>query len=337
MTHTIQDIAKLAGVSRSTVSRVLTGSPKVSPEAREAVQRAIKETGYRLNSHARSLASGRNEAVAVLVTQPGEELFDDPTIRGLFRGVNAGLGDLEEALLVLLAGNEQEQRRAVRFLDKRRIDGAIYLSPHLNDPILPAVLDTDVPIVVCGYLPGIKLGANVRTVTITDSEGAAGAIEHLRTCGATRIAHIAGPEDTPGSALRLLGYQEALGDEFDPNLVVHGDYTQVSGKAAMKELLERRIPFDAVFCASDRMAAGAYQVAEAKAIRIPEELQIVGFDGHLLGEKLDPPLTTVAQPIEIIGQQAVEMLIEMIKGTDPGHREFPTKLVVRRSTKTEAK
>ncbi len=336
MTYTIQDIAKLAGVSRSTVSRVLTGSPKVSPEAREAVQRAIKETGYRLNSHARSLASGRNEAVAVLVTQPGEELFDDPTIRGLFRGVNAGLGDLEEALLVLLAGNEQEQRRAVRFLDKRRIDGAIYLSPHLNDPILPTVLDTDVPIVVCGYLPGIRLGSTLRTVTITDKEGAISAVAHLQACGANRIAHVAGPEDTPGSALRLVGYQEALGEDFDPDLVVHGDYTQASGKAAMQELLDRGAPFDAVFCASDRMAAGVYQVTNEKGIRVPEDLQVIGFDGHLLGRKLEPPLTTVAQPIEVIGQQAVEMLIDMINGTDPGHREFPTKLIVRGSTRSVA-
>ncbi len=337
MTYTIQDIANLAGVSRSTVSRVLTDSPRVSAKARAAVEKVIAETGFRLNSHARSLASGRNDAVAALVTQPGEELFDDPTIRGLLRGVNAGLGDLEEALLVLLAGTEPEQRRAVRFLDRRRVDGAIYLTPHLADPILPTILAADLPMVVCGHLPGIELGPKVRTVTITDHEGAAAATRHLQECGAQRIAHISGAQDTPGSDERLRGYQEAMGEAFDPGMVVPGDYTLISGVRAMQELLDRQDEIDAIFCSSDRMAAGAYQVALDRGLRIPEDIQVIGFDGHLFGEKLSPPLTTVAQPIEHIGQHAIEMLNQMINGADPGHRVFPTELVVRGSTRCEPK
>lgn len=333
MSCTIEDVAKLAGVSRSTVSRVLTGSPKVSPAARQAVERAIAETGFRLNAHARSLASGRSDAIAVLLTQPTEELFDDPTIRGLFRGVNEGLGDREEALLVLLAGSPREQRRAVRFLDKKRIDGVVHLTPHRSDPVLPVVLATQLPMVVCGNLPGVDLGPQIRTVTITDREGAADAVRYLQRCGAQRIAIIAGPDDAPGSIERVMGYQDVVGSAFDPALVVHGDYTLPSGRDAMRWLLDSGAEFDAVFCASDRMAAGVYQVAQERGLSIPDDLQVVGFDGHPLGLELTPPLTTVAQPIEYIGRQTVEMLNEMINGGDPGHRVFPTELVVRASTR----
>ncbi|SDY87921.1 LacI family DNA-binding transcriptional regulator [Tessaracoccus flavus] len=333
MSCTIEDVAKLAGVSKSTVSRVLTGSPKVSPAARQAVERAIAETGFRLNAHARSLASGRSDAIAVLLTQPTEELFDDPTIRGLSRGVNEGLGDREEALLVLLAGSPREQRRAVRFLDKQRIDGVVHLTPHHADPILPVVMAAKLPMVVCGTLPGVNLGPQIRTVTITDREGAASAVRYLRECGAKRIAAITGPKDAPGSSERLMGYRDALDDAYDPALVVHGDYTLPSGRDAMRSLLDSSVEFDAVFCASDRMAAGVYQVAQERGLSIPGDLQVVGFDGHPLGEQLVPTLTTVAQPIEYIGRQTVEMLNEMITGGDPGHRVFPTELVVRGSTR----
>lgn len=333
MSCTIEDVAKLAGVSKSTVSRVLTGSPKVSPAARQAVERAIDESGFRLNAHARSLASGRSDAIAVLLTQPTEELFDDPTIRGLFRGVNEGLGEREEALLVLLAGSQREQRRAVRFLDKQRIDGVIHLTPHHADQILPTVLDAKLPMVVCGHLPGADLGPRVRCVTITDRDGAASAVRHLRACGAHRVAMIAGPADAPGNSERMLGYRDELGDAYDPALVAHGDFTLPSGREAMRQLLGSGVQFDAVFCASDRMAAGVYLAAQERGLSIPDDLQVVGFDGHPLGLDLMPPLTTVAQPIEHIGQKTVEMLNEMINGGDPGHRVFPTELVVRGSTK----
>ena len=336
VTPTIKDVAKQAGVSRSTVSRVLTGSPHVSPEARDAVMSAIRSTGYRLNSHARSLASGRNHAVAVLLTQPSDELFEDPTMRELIKGVSEGFGDSSDALILLLAGSDLERRRTAPFLDKRRIDGVVHLTPHMTDPLLDQIISAELPVAVCGRLRMDTPSPLVRTVTVDDTSGARLAGEHLLQSGARRIAMIAGPEDAPGSEARLEGFQMALSSTFDPALLRHGDYSHTSGRAAMQALLAADPSIDGVFCASDRMAMGAYQVLEKEGRRIPDDVQVVGFDDHEFASELDPPLTSVRQPIQLLGEQAMVMLMALIRGEDPGHRVFPTSLIVRSSTKGRA-
>ena len=329
---TIQDVAETAGVSRGTVSRVLNGSPKVSPEARKAVEKAIAVCNYRSNPHARSLASGRNDAVAVLLTESQAELFADPTFSLLLQGVSDGLAGSDTALVLLLAGNEEERRRASRFLDSRHVDGVVHLSPHTEDPILQTLLGSDVPVVLCGQPPSGAASKPLWSVSVTDRVGAVDAVSHLLARGARRIGMIAGPADAPGSLGRIEGYREALGASFDPELVVHGDYSQESGRVALAELLDRAPEVDAVFCASDRMAAGAYDTARERGLRIPDDLRVVGFDGHAIGLELEPQLTTVAQPIRRVGRAAVQMLTEIAKGHDPGHRVFSTELVVRASS-----
>mgnify|MGYP002757112543 CR=1 FL=1 len=334
MNQTIEDVARLAGVSRSTVSRVLNGSPRVSPATRDAVLRAVRESGYQLNAHARSLASGRTHAVAMLLTQPSDELFDDPTFRELVRGVSEGFGDSSDALLLLLAGSEVERRRTERFLSRQRIDGVVHLTPHTTDPLLDRIVDAGLPATVCGRLLQPTTSPLLRTVTVEDGAGGRAAAEHLVACGATRIGMVAGPVDAAGSIERLEGFRSALGDRFDPELVRHGDYGTASGLAAAGELLDAHTDVDALFCASDRMAAGAYWAAHDRGLRIPEDLQVVGFDGHPLGLELRPTLTTVRQPIQRLGQAAITMLRELIEGEDPGHRVFSTELVVRGSTRS---
>lgn len=332
MGTTIEDVARVAGVSRGTVSRVLNGASNVSEAARAAVNEAVEQTGYRLNSHARALASGRNHAVAVLLTQPSDELFDDPTIRELVKGVSEGFGDSSDALLLLLAGSELERRRTAPFLDRRRLDGVVHLTPHMTDPLLDRIIAADLPVAVCGRLPAHLMGPKVRTVTVDDFAGAHAAAEHLMASGARRVAIIAGPEDAPGGQLRLEGARAALGAVFDPALVRHGDYASASGEAAMADLLQHHLDIDAVFCASDRMAAGAYRSLAAHGRRIPDDVQVIGFDDHEISRELTPTLTTIHQPIQRLGGQAILMLQSMIAGEDPGHRSFPTHLVVREST-----
>ncbi|MBB1517345.1 LacI family DNA-binding transcriptional regulator [Tessaracoccus sp. MC1679] len=329
---TIMDVAAHAGVSRGTVSRVLNGSPKVSPEARAAVEQAIDATNYRSNPHARSLASGRSNAVAVLLTQPQRELFEDPTFSVLLQGVSDGLAGSDTALVLLLAGNEEERRRTTKFLDSRHVDGVIHLSPHVNDPMLKALLSADVPVVLCGAVPDGPSRKRVWSATITDRQGGADAGRHLVERGARRVAIIAGAQDEPGSLARLAGFRDALGDAFDEALVYHGDYGIESGRAGLAALLDRDATIDAVFCASDRMAVGAYQTARSRGLRIPDDLRVVGFDGHALGLDLAPPLTTVAQPIRALGRAAVQMLTEATNGDDPGNRVFATELIVRASS-----
>lgn len=329
---TIQDVAEHAGVSRGTVSRVLNDSPKVSPEARAAVEAAIAATNYRSNPHARSLASGRNDAIAVLLTKPQSELFEDPTFSLLLQGVSDGLAGSNTALVLLLAGNEEERRRTARFLDSSHVDGVVHLSPHVNDPMLKSLMNADVPVVLCSEVgPGMSR-RHLWGVSVTDRLGAAEAVAHLLDRGARRIAMIAGAADQPGSEARLAGYRERLGEGFDPDLVAHGDYSEESGHQAMASLLDRDPDIDAVFCASDRMAAGAYRAAGERGLRIPDDLRVVGFDGHAIGLDLTPQLTTVSQPIRALGRAAIQMLTEATRGQDPGHRVFPTELTVRASS-----
>lgn len=329
---TISDVASQAGVSRGTVSRVLNGSPRVSPEARKAVEQAIRATRYRTNPHARSLASGRNNTVAVLLTQPQSELFEDPTFSLLLQGVSNGLAGSDITLVLLLAGNSEERRRTAKFLDTRYLDGVVHLSPHIDDPMLDALLAADMPVVLCGEPPVGYADKRLWSVTITDRLGAAAATRHLMARGAKQIGLVAGPEDAPGSVERLGGYREALADRFDPGLVAHGDYGRESGRRAFEALHQLYPDLDAVFCASDRMAAGVYDAARDLGLRIPDDLRVVGFDDHTIASELTPQLTTVRQPMRELGRAAVHMLDQATRGENPGHRIFPTELVIRASS-----
>ncbi|MEL4504573.1 LacI family DNA-binding transcriptional regulator [Luteococcus sp. H138] len=329
---TIQDVAQLAGVSRGTVSRVLNGSPRVSPAARKAVEAAVKKSNYRANPHARSLASGRNNAIAVLLTQPQHELFADPTFSLLLQGVSDGLADTETALVLLLAGNDEERRRTATFLGSRHVDGVVHLSPHVSDPMLDVIADAEVPVVVCGIPPADHHNKLLWSVTITDRTGARQATEHLQELGATRIGMIAGPLDALGSQEREIGFREALRQRFSEDLVEHGDYGRASGGTALAALLERHPDLDAVFCASDRMAVGALDEATRRGLRVPSDLLLVGFDDHEISRTSNPPLTTVRQPLRQLGRATVQMLTTALQGDDPGHRVFSTELVLRAST-----
>lgn len=329
---TISDVAAAAGVSRGTVSRVLNGSPKVSPAARTAVEKAIKATAFRSNPHARSLASGRNNAVAVLLTQPQHELFEDPTFSLLLQGVSNGLAGSETSLVLLLAGTDEERRRTERFLDPSHIDGVVHLSPHVNDPLLDRIQSADVPAVVCGEVPANLSGGRLWSVTVTDRRGAREATQHLRDRGSGRLAVIAGPTDAPGSIQRVLGCRDVLGDDLNSSLQEHGDYSRPSGRLAMSRLLEREPDIDAVFCASDRMAAGAVDVILDSGRRIPHDIRLVGFDDHAIAQEMEPRLSTVRQPMREIGRAAVQMLTAATHGEDPGHRVFNTELVIRASS-----
>ncbi|WP_040158572.1 LacI family DNA-binding transcriptional regulator [Mobilicoccus massiliensis] len=329
---TIEDVARVAGVSRGTVSRVLNDSPRVSEAARAAVQRAIGETGYRANPHARSLASGRNDTIGVLLTRPHPELFEDPTFSLLLQGISDGLAATDLGLVLLLAGTDDEQRRAARFIDPRHVDGVIHISPLIDDPMMPVCAASGVPVVVCGDAGNGRASSRTWTVGTTDRLGGYEAGCHLREQGATRVAVIAGPERAAGSRDRLLGVRDALGGAFDPDLVEHGDYGRESGFRAMGRLLDRCPDLDGVFCASDRMALGALERMRLAHIDVPGDVLVVGFDDHEIGAAATPALTTVHQPIRRIGTTAVQMLTAALGGENPTDQVFPTHLVVRDSS-----
>ncbi|MDT0180119.1 LacI family DNA-binding transcriptional regulator [Microbacterium sp. ARD31] len=326
---TIRDVAAAAGVSRGTVSRVINGGHWVSPDAREAVEEAIRRTGYTANHAARSLATGRAGSLAFLLTEPQHLLFDDPTFALLLRGAAEALSQRSMTLVLLVAGTPAERANVTHFVSTGHVDGVMLISSHESDPLLEELLAAGVPTVACGIPLGHR--AEVPTVSVDEIASAREMTRYLRSRGHRRIAMIAGPPDTPGGRYRLVGYRDELGDDFDPDLVATGDYSHDSGAAAMAQLLERTRDIDAVFAASDRMAAGAIATLRKAGLRVPEDIAVAGFDDSGLAATHEPPLTTMRQPWDRISDEMVGLLLDVIAGQDPGPITLPTTLVVRES------
>lgn len=331
---TIEDVARVAGVSRATASRVANKSPKVSPEARAAVQAAIARLGYVPNRAARSLMTRRSDSIGVVIMEPAGSLFADPFFGNLLVGISDRLAARDIQLVLLLAQTEREEARVERYLEAGHVDGAILVGPHGNDP-LPARLDRrGVPIV----LSGRQLGDG--TVSHVDSDnrgGARMAVAHLIDGGRRSIATIHGMLDMSSGIDRLEGYRDALreaGLAYDAGLVAAGDYHPVGAADATRELLERRPEIDAIFAASDTMAAAAIRVIQESGRRIPQDVAVVGFDDSPVALTTRPELSTVRQPIEAMGREMARLLLHRIDSPDDAASQvvFATELVVRESS-----
>lgn len=326
---TIRDVAAVAGVSRGTVSRVINGGHWVSPDARTAVEEAIRTTGYRANPHARSLVTGRANSVAFLLTEEQHLLFEDPNFSLLLRGATHAAAEREMPMVLLVAGTAEERRRVAQYLEAGHVDGVLLISSHRGNPMMGELLRHEIPTVACGVPLGYE--GKVGYVAADDRSGGRAMTQHLWDTGRRRIATITGPMDTPGGVLRLEGYREVLGDAYDPELVVHGDYSRESGRLAMAELLGRRPDVDAVFVHSDLMAAGALVALQAAGRSVPGDVAVGGFDDSGVAAQLHPPLTTMRQPYERISAEMVRLLLEVVDGQEPAAITLPTSLVVRES------
>ena len=327
---TIRDVAAAAGVSRGTVSRVINGGHWVSPDARHAVEQAIESTGYHANHHARSLATGRANSLAFLLTEPQHLLFADPTFSILLRGAAESLARRHMTLVLLVAGSAAERENVAQFVSGGHVDGVMLVSSHESEPLLDLLVAAGVPTVACGGVLG--RADNVPSVRVDEIGSARIMTRHLLDRGYKRIATITGPPDTPGGRYRLVGFQEELGDLFDPTLVEQGDYTTESGAEAMQRLLDRSPDIDAVFAASDLMAAGAMTALRRNGKRVPEDVAVAGFDDSGLAATLEPPLTTMRQPFDQVSDNMVDVLLHVIDGKEPPSVVLPTSLVVRQST-----
>ena len=326
---TIRDVAAAAGVSHGTVSRVLNGGHWVSPDSRTAVEEAIRATGYTANHAARSLATGRAGSLAFLLTEPQHLLFSDPTFALLLRGAAEALAARSMTLVLLVAGTPAERATVTHYVSAGHVDGVLLISSHESDPLIDSLLAARVPTVCCGIPLGHQ--EDVLTVSVDEVGSARTMTRHLLDRGHRRIAMIAGPHDTPGGKYRLVGFREELGDAFDPELVQEGDYSLESGIEAMTRLLEKGPPPDAVFAASDLMAAGAVTALRRAGLRVPDDIAVAGFDDSGLAATHEPPLTTMRQPWEQISERMVALLLEVIDGAPRESVTLPTTLVVRES------
>ena len=324
---TIREVAVEAGVSRSTVSRVINGGHWVSPDAREAVERAIVRTGYTANHHARSLATGRAGSLAFLLTEPQQLLFDDPTFALLLRGAAEALAQRAMTLVLLVAGTPAERDSVAHFLSAGHVDGVLLISSHESEPLLGQLVDIGIPTVSCGIPLGFE--SDVSSVSVAEVASARSMAAHLRERGYSRIGMIAGPDDTPGGRYRLVGFREELGELFEPELVESGDYSLESGQAAMGRLLEKGV--DAVFAANDRMAAGAVAAARRAGLSVPGDVAVAGFDDSGLAATHEPSITTIRQPWAQISATMVSTLLDVIAGGEPRSVVLDTELVVRES------
>jgi DNA-binding LacI/PurR family transcriptional regulator len=331
---TLEQVAALAGVSRATVSRVVNGSPKVSPEVRAQVERAVAKLGYVPNRAARSLVTRRAGSVALVVSEPHARFYSEPFFAGMVRGVSAVLAETGVQLLLLIAQDLPDRDRLERYVVGGHVDGVLLASLHGDDP-LPATLDrAGVPAVLVGR-PAGPFPAS--WVDADNRGGARAAVAHLAARGRRRIATVSGPLDMGVGLDRLDGYRDGLaaaGLAADPGLVEPGDFTEEGGAAATARLLGRPgPPVDAIFAASDLMAAGALRALRAAGRRVPEDVAVVGFEDSAVARYAQPPLTTVRQPIEEMGRQATRLLLATMAGEAAGmHLILDTVLVVRAST-----
>jgi len=331
---TLEGVALLAGVSRATVSRVVNGSPKVSPEVRRDVEAAIERLGYVPNRAARSLVTRRSGSFGLVITEPTGRLFSDPFFPRVLRGVSAELTARDLQLILLMPNSPDDVRRTGDYLSAGHVDGVVLVSLHGEDP-LPARLSTaGIPLVLVGRP---LRGVSASYVDVDNRQGARHAVEHLIATGRTAVATITGPQDMPAGIDRLTGYRDAIGEAFrvaDATLEATGDFTQESGAEAMTRLLARRPDLDAVFAASDLMAAGALSVLVASGRKVPQDVAIVGYDDSPVATSTQPQLSSVRQPIEEMGREVARLLVEAVEGTDRVQRRviLATELVKRASS-----
>lgn len=332
---TLEEVAARAGVGRGTASRVINGSPRVSEATREAVEAAVAELGYVPNRAARALAGNRTDAIALVVPEPETRFFAEPYFSAIVRGVGAALADTEMQLLLTLAGNDRERRRLAQYLTAHRVDGVLLVAVHADDPLPELLEQLGMPCVISGA----RHAAEPLTSVDSDNfEGARAAVDHLISRGRRSIATITGRLEVYGAQRRLDGYRAALaaaGLPPDERLIAPADFTEEGGARAMRELLARRPDLDAVFAASDVMAAGARQVLREADRRIPEDVALIGFDDSVVARHMHPALTSVRQPIEEMGRRMAELLLEEIAGRVGEERPtvvLPTQLVVRDSS-----
>jgi DNA-binding LacI/PurR family transcriptional regulator len=327
---TLEAVARRAGVSRATVSRVVNGSPTVGEPIQEAVRRAVAELGYVPNQAARSLVTQRTDSVALVLPESSSRVFsDDQFFPSVIRGVAQELDEQDKQLVLLMVDSAAGHDRVERYAMARHVDGVLFASIHGADPLPELLARRGIP-VLCNGRP---LGqTTVPYVDVDHIGGVTMAVRHLLTIGRTRIATIAGPQDMVAGIDRLAGYRTELRGSGHRSMVALGDFTRESGASAMRQLLEDDPALDAVFIASDLMAHGALRTLREAGRRVPEDVAVIGFDDVEMARYTDPPLTTVRQPILEIGRQMARQLLRMAAGEPIAHAVvLPTELVLRDS------
>lgn len=330
---TLEDIATTAGVSRSTVSRVVNGHPSVREDVRKRVLEVIQSTGYHPHAAARTLASQRSWTIGLVLPHSVSFFFTDPYYPHLTKGIAQACNQSDYTLALFLVGTKEDEEKIFpRVSRKGLLDGVLVQSGHHGDQgIIGHLVDAKMPLVIIGRP---FRSDNVSYIDIDNINAASNAVSHLIRLGRQRIGTITGPANSTVGIDRKQGYMKALterGRRVDETLISEGDFTEAGGYYAMQKLLPANP--DAVFAASDVMAIGAMRAAREAGLRIPDDIAFIGFDDLPIATLSDIQLTTVRQPVVQFGTKGVEMLIDQIENNDgsPRHVIMDTELVIRAS------
>jgi DNA-binding LacI/PurR family transcriptional regulator len=329
---TLDLVARTAGVSRATASRVFSGNAAVSEEARLAVERAAADLGYVPNRAARSLAAGRTESVGVVIPEPGSRLFMDPVFPRLLRGIGEELSANGLQMALFAPQSPEDVHRLEQYLAGGHVDAVLLLTLHESDSLPGRLQARGIPTVFGGRPRG---SPTVSFVDVDNHAGGRRAAEHLIAQGRRRIAHIGGPHGSLAASDRLQGFREAMWDAaLRSDLVEHGDFDRDSGEIAMERLLATAHGIDAVFAASDAMAAGAMWAVQVLGRRVPEDVAVIGFDDSPIAAATQPPLSSVRQPIEEMGRETARLVLSLSTAGDqsPQQMILSPELALRAST-----
>ncbi len=330
---TLDEVARVAGVSRATASRAINGGSKVSARAQAAVDEAVRTLGYSPNLAARTLVTRRTNSVAVVVPEPDERVFSDPFFAGTLRGVGRVLADHDLQMVLLLARRGPEGDRTLRYLSARHVDGALITSHHRDDRLAGRMADLGLPCVFGG-----RPWSDQDRVTYVDVDNLAGgrmAAEALLQRGCRTVATVAGSLDMTAAVDRLEGWQAAVREAgLREDRVGLGDFTPAGGERAVRELMAAHPDIDGLFVASDLMAVVALRVLAELGRTVPDDVAVVGFDDFGDAATSSPPLTTVRNPAVEMAEHATRMLLQQIAGprtATPLRMVFPARLVRRES------
>jgi DNA-binding LacI/PurR family transcriptional regulator len=330
--QTLEDIARLANVSRSTVSRALNDSPLLSQETKERIQAIAREHNFRINVPARNLRLRNSRTIAFVAPAYYPEFLSAEDLFGLemLGGIGNGLRTLGYDLLIVHT-DPNDTAWAHNYLDSGRVDGFILIGSSLKPSHIGILVEMRAPFIVWGLpVPGF----NYSSVTGDNLTGGNLATQHLIRIGCQQIAFLGGPDDHLAVQNRLNGYEHALqsaGRSVDPNLLVYGDYTYASGITAMQQLLEQSPDLDGVFVNSDLMAIGAINAIQKRGQRVPEDIAVVGYDDLAIAMYNNLPLTTIRQNLPLAGKLLAQNLIETIETGAVTNVTTPVELVIRQS------
>jgi LacI family transcriptional regulator len=330
----LEDVARKAGVSRSTVSRVINDDPKVSVKTRERVWEVIRRENFTPNPAARALVTRRTEIIGIVIPTVENIFFTD---NNYFTQILAGASQMarqnDYAMLLWLGElTEDEERLRQSVSNNRLVDGVITASLTHDHPLFKRLLNLGSPLVTIDR--PLEYDDRISYVSVDNVRAAEEATNHLIRLGRRRIAHITGNLSIADAQDRLQGYKNALtraGLPVDPELIVPAFFSRQSGYDATRQLLPRKP--DAIFAAGDTIAVGALQAAHEAGMRVPHDLAVVGFDDVDVAAQAFPPLTTVRQPVQGKGAAAAKLLIDLIQGRvqAPQHILLETELVIRQS------